>query len=126
MLILDTDVLIDFQRNYKPACIWLSSLEEIPSVPGFVVMELIQSAENSKQILAAQKLIAPLSIVWPTIGDSQRALNTFSELHLSHGLGLLDSLIATTAIGLSATLVTFNLKHYRAISDLKTLQPYSK
>jgi hypothetical protein len=35
-------------------------------------------------------------------------------------------LIAATAIGQGATLVTFNVKHYRAIQGLSTEQPYSR
>jgi hypothetical protein len=37
MYLLDTDVLIDVQRNFPAAVAWLSSLIETPSVPGFVV-----------------------------------------------------------------------------------------
>ena len=39
---------------------------------------------------------------------------------------LLDSLIAACAIGLSADLCTFNLKHYQAVPGLTTTQPYSR
>jgi len=42
MLLLDTDVLIDIQRNYEAACTWFSSLNEVPFIPGLVAMELIQ------------------------------------------------------------------------------------
>ena len=49
MYILDTDVLIDVQRGYAPAIEWFSNLEELPSVPGFVVMELIQDSQNARQ-----------------------------------------------------------------------------
>lgn len=45
MYLLDTDVLIDIQRGHAPAIAWFSSLSDIPSVPGFVVMELIQDAQ---------------------------------------------------------------------------------
>gem|GEM_PF-1434106 len=43
MYLLDTDVLIDIQRGHQPAIDWFSNLQELPSVPGFVVMELIHS-----------------------------------------------------------------------------------
>jgi predicted nucleic acid-binding protein len=42
MLVLDIDILIDVLRGHAPAVAWLSSLTELPSVPGIVVMELIQ------------------------------------------------------------------------------------
>jgi predicted nucleic acid-binding protein len=46
--------------------------------------------------------------------------------HLSHNLGLLDTLIAACAIGRSATLCTFNVKHYRVVPGLLTAQPYPR
>ncbi len=50
MYLLDTDVLIDIQRGHAPAIAWFSSLSDIPSVPGFVVMELIQDSQNMQQV----------------------------------------------------------------------------
>jgi predicted nucleic acid-binding protein len=124
MYLLDTDVLIDVQREYTPALTWFATLSELPSVPGVVVMELVQDAKNMQQVRQALRLVAPLPIVWPTESASQRALSDFTAYHLSHGTGILDALIAACAIGLSATLCTFNVKHYRMISGLVTAQPY--
>ena len=50
MDLLDTDVLIDLQRGHAPAVAWFASLTELPAVPGFVVMELIQDARNIRTI----------------------------------------------------------------------------
>lgn len=126
MYLLDTDVLIDIQRGHAPAIAWFSSLPEIPSVPGFVVMELIQDAQNMQQVRNALKLVAPLPIVWATEADCARALSDFTIYHLSNSLGLLDALIAACAVGHGATLCTFNLKHYRVVPGLVTEQPYTR
>lgn len=126
MLLLDTDILIDIQRGHQPAIDWFISLDELPVVAGLVVMELIQDAENKEQVERARRLVAPLSIVWPSEADCDHALETFERYHLSHKLGLLDALIAATAVGLDATLCTFNVKHYRVVSDLVTKQPYQR
>jgi predicted nucleic acid-binding protein len=45
---------------------------------------------------------------------------------LSDNIGLLDALIAETAIGIEAKLATFNVKHYRVINGLQSLQPYTR
>lgn len=124
--LLDTDILIDVQRGYSPAVTWLSSLPEPPSVPVPVVMELIQDAQNARQVRQALKLIAPLPITWLTEADCLRALSAFTSYHLSHRLGLLDSFIAACAVERSVTLCTFNLKHYQMIPGLTTAQPYPK
>ena len=126
MRLLDTDVLIDIQRRYQPALDWFSTLAELPGIPGFVAMELYQDAPDTKRVREVDQLIAPLAIFWPSARDCHKALTDFRTLHLSHGIGLLDALIGATAVGHHATLVTFNLRHFRPFTDLTTDQPYSK
>ncbi len=126
MHLLDTDILVDIQRGHSPALAWFSGLTELPRVPGFVVMELIQDAQNMQQVREVLRLVAPLPVVWPTAVDCQRALTDFVTYHLSHGLGLLDSLIAATAIGLSGSLCTFNVRHYRVVPGLVLEEPYAR
>jgi predicted nucleic acid-binding protein len=124
--LLDTDVLIDIQRGYAPALAWFTGITDLPSVPGLVVMELIQDAQNMQQVRRALRLVAPLPIVWPTEVDCERALSDFTAYHLSHILGLIDAMIGACAVGLSATLCTFNVKHYRVIPGLITEQTYQR
>lgn len=126
MYLLDTDILIDIQRGHTPAIAWFASLSEIPSIPGFVVMELIQDAQNKQKVRQALQLVAPLPIVWPTETDCTRALSDFTVYHLSNNVGLIDALIAACAVGRNATLCTFNVKHYRVIPELNIEQPYSR
>jgi predicted nucleic acid-binding protein len=126
MYLLDTDVLIDIQRGHAPAISWFASLAEVPSIPGFVVMELIQDAQNMQQVRKALQLVAPLSVVWATEADCARALSDFTTYHLSNSLGLLDALIAACAVGCGATLCTFNVKHYRVVPGLVIAQPYTR
>ena len=123
---LDTDVLIDIQRGYTPAIDWFSSLAEVPSVPGFVVMELVQDSQNVQQVRKALQLVAPLPMIWATEADCARALLDFTAYHLSNSLGLLDALIAACAVGWGLTLCTFNVKHYRVVPNLLTGQPYAR
>jgi predicted nucleic acid-binding protein len=124
--VLDTDILIDIQRGHPPALAWFASLPDVPSVPGLLIMELIQDAQNAQQVRQVLRLVAPLPIIWPTEVDCNRALSDFLMYHLSHSLGLLDSLIAACAVGRSATLCTFNVKHYRIVPGLVTEQPYTR
>jgi len=65
MYLVDTDVLIDVQRGYPSALEWFASLDEVPLVPGIVVMELIQGAQNARQVQQVLKLVAPLPVIWP-------------------------------------------------------------
>ncbi len=126
MYLLDTDVLIDIQRGYKPAIAWFSSLTDVPSVPGFVVMELVQDSQNTQLLRKALQLVAPLPVIWATEADCARALSNFTTYHLSDSLGLLDALIAACAVGRGLTLCTFNIKHYRVVPNLMMAQPYTR
>jgi predicted nucleic acid-binding protein len=126
MYLLDTDVLIDIQRGHAPAIDWFSSLTEVPSIPGFVVMELVQDSQNAQQVRKARQLVAPLLVVWASEADCARALSDFTAYHLSNSLGLLDALIAACAVGRGLTLCTFNVKHYRVVPNLLTAQPYAR
>ena len=47
MDLVDTDILIDVQRGHPPALAWFAGQAELPAVPGFVVMELLQDARNA-------------------------------------------------------------------------------
>jgi hypothetical protein len=126
VLLVDTDVLVDVLRGHGPAVEWFDGLDELPAVPGLVVMELVQDADSKERMDRALKLVAPLPVVWPSEPDCEKALSDFREYHLSHGLGLLDSLIAACAVGSSASLCTFNVKHYRMVPDLQVMQPYKR
>jgi predicted nucleic acid-binding protein len=126
MYLLDTDVLIDIQRGHEPAISWFSGLADLPSVPGFVVMELVQDSQNAQQVRKALQLVAPLPVIWSTEVDCARALSDFTTYHLSNSLGLLDALIAACAVGRGLTLCTFNVKHYRVVPNLVMAQPYAR
>jgi predicted nucleic acid-binding protein len=124
--LLDTDVLIDVQRGHPPAVAWFSNQTESLAIPGFVVMELVHAARNARELRSARTLVAPFPVIWPTEADCARALSDLIALHLSHSLGLVDALIAATAVGQGATLCTFNVKHYRHVLGLALTQPYKR
>lgn len=89
-------------------------------------MELVEGCRNQREVRALVRRLTPFQVYWPSEADQARALDTFSRAHLSHGLGLLDALIGEAAVGLAATLCTFNVRHFRAISGLTTEQPYTR
>lgn len=125
MILLDTDVAVDILRQYPPALAWLQGLGSAPlGFPGLVIMELIQGCRNKAEQQQVEQFCQRYTVYWPSEADCQRALQDFTASHLSHSLGLLDALIAHTAVGLNEPLATFNVKHYGTIAALKMIQPY--
>jgi len=126
MRLLDTDIMIDIMRNYKPAIEWLISLDEAPGLPGYVVMELMSGCDNKKEMNFILKQVEQFRIFWSDEADSNRALAAFEKGHLAYNMGILDALIGECAKGLNATLCSFNVRHFKSIINLKIEQPYDK
>ncbi len=95
-----TDVMIDVLRGYQPAKDWLESAREI-GLPGLVVMELMQGCQNAREQRQLEKALSKYQFYWPNEESCERALKNFSAHRLSDNIGLLDVLIAETAIGLT-------------------------
>jgi predicted nucleic acid-binding protein len=124
-MLLDTDVMVDVLRRYAPAIAWLGSLgTETIGIPGLVAMELLQGCRNRAEQQRVENLLRPYKLYWPSQVDCERAFEDFAAYHLSHNIGILDALIAETAIGLGVELATFNEKHYSVVSALQMIQPY--
>ncbi|MFW6115610.1 MAG: PIN domain-containing protein [Chloroflexota bacterium] len=127
MILIDTDVMVDVMREYEPALTWLEALGSAAmGIPGLVAMELLQGCRDREEKQEVEALLGPYPLYWPTPADCARALDDFSSHHLSQGLGILDALIAETAVGCNAQLATFNQKHYRVVDALQMIQPYAR
>lgn len=63
---------------------------------------------------------------YPTSNAMRQAVAVYKNLHLVQGIGANDALIAQTAVELGLPLHTFNLKHYRSVPALVTIQPYTR
>jgi predicted nucleic acid-binding protein len=119
--------MVDILRGHAPAQMWLRELGSAElGVPGLVAMELVQGCRNRAERSKVERLLRRHRLFWPTPHDCERAYSIFSRHHLSHGIGILDALIAATAVGLGVTLVTFNQKHYNVIGSLQVQSPYSR
>lgn len=126
MLLLESDVLIDLLRRYPPARQWLAGLSELPAVPGFVAMELMQGCASAVELREVERLLAHLPVIWPGEEVCSVAAAEFGRRRLRYGIGPLDALIGGCALGLGATLCTFNDRHFRCISGLSLERPYKK
>ena len=85
-----------------------------------------KGCQNRREQRRTETVLRPHSLFWPTQVDCVRAFDDYAAYHLSHNIGILDALIAEIAVGLGMELVTFNHKHYRVVSALHTLQPYTR
>jgi predicted nucleic acid-binding protein len=126
MKLLDTDVCIDLLRKQPEALAWFAALTETPGIPGFVALELVIGCRDTNELRRVRAFLRKFALVWPTETDLNNALTNYAPLKLAHGIGGMDVLIAATVTGRGDTLLTLNVRHFRAIPDLTTELPYTK
>jgi predicted nucleic acid-binding protein len=121
-LLLDTCVLVDYLRNYAPAVEFISQLDDPPSISAMTVAELYVGVRHRREQAQVESLMTRLRVV-ATSADVARQGGTFRrDYRQSHGLDLIDALIAATARVHGARLVTRNARHFPMLDDL--LVPY--
>ena len=126
MIIVDSDVVIDILRRFPPAIQWIATVRDPVCLPAYVAFELHQGCHNKKQMDALRQQISPFAILWPTEAMSLQALEVYSIAHLTHAMGILDALIAATALSYNLPLNGFNVKHFSAFPGLQVVQPYKR
>jgi len=125
MIICDTDVMVDILRGHQAALAWLKTISnEQIALPGIVLMELIQGCRSKSEQQRLQREMRDYPLLWPSKEACNRALKHFAAHYPSHGIGILDAIIAETAAEASFPLYTFNQKHYQPHPILQTIQPY--
>jgi hypothetical protein len=125
-MLLDTDVLIDIGRRHPAAVEWLAGLSNEPVVPGFAAMEMVSGCRNAVEQNRTTRLLQQFARVWPDEVSLDRASAQYTAARLSARIGLIDTLIAATAVSRGLPLATFNDRHYRGIPGLVTVQPYTR
>lgn len=126
MYLLDSDVVIDILRQHQPALRWLDSTVEVPHLPGYVVMELIEGCRNREEVEGMLRRIKPFPVCWSDPSECENLLQQFAAAHLSHKISTLDMLIGACALAHGAILLTFNEKHFHVIPDLQYQPPYRR
>ncbi len=90
------------------------------------MMEVLQGCRNREELVEAQAFVAEniSRIIHPHTSISEKAIHFVGEYALSHGLRVVDALIAASALLHRAKLATGNAKHFRFIPGL-TLDEFS-
>jgi len=124
VLLIDTDVLIDFLRHRGEALAYLKSRTGRLLISAITVAELYAGVCEGRETTELEVLVAVLEVV-PVDQETARMGGDYRRLYRkSHNLGLSDTLIAASAVKANATLVTLNRKHFPMLPDL--VVPYTK
>lgn len=122
--LVDTAVLVDVLRQHPPALHWINQQTGLGICP-LVYMELIQGAKNKIAQNKARDLAANYDMVYLTETDFDWAMQHHAAYSLSHGIGLIDCLIASVNARLNLPLYTRNLKHFSPLLGDLAQNPYT-
>lgn len=123
---LDTTIFIDLFRGKNSAKQYLLDLKETIKISRVVQMELIFGSRSKNEMNLVKKQLASLGVEIIEIDSeiSKLAGKLLEEKFHSHGLGIMDALIAATAISENEKLTTHNIKHFQFLDQLKVNPPY--
>lgn len=88
-----------------------------------VYLELIQGAKNKAEVAKIEKYLNRFELIHFDKAVSQKAIELVRTYSKSHGLMLPDSIIAATCLENDLTLITYNVKDFRFIKNLKIKKP---
>lgn len=117
--LIDTNIFIDALRGQEISANFLRANYSNSVVSYITFNELIQGADNKKNLINLEELISLYEINYSSSDISRRATNLVREFYLKNGLKILDAIIASTALELNLVLITQNIKHFKFIKGIK-------
>ena len=124
ILLLDTDVMIDFLRSRAEAVSYLESLLAPPFISAVTVAELYAGVREGTERQSLENLVNKLKVVPVGREIAVRCGLLRRDYFKSHGGGIIDAIIAATAEAENAVLVTLNEKHFPMLANV--FVPYRK
>jgi predicted nucleic acid-binding protein len=123
MVLLDSDILIDYLRGLSAARNYFKSVDAA-AISIVSVTELVSGARNDEEEAAINELFSTMHIVGVDEKIAREAGRLWRQFLRSHNVETADALIAATSILHRLQLVTLNRRHYPMLADV--LVPYRK
>ncbi|XOF34443.1 MAG: type II toxin-antitoxin system VapC family toxin [Candidatus Electrothrix sp. YB6] len=119
-MIVDTDVLIWYSREYQSAIDLLHSFDRF-SLSVVTYMEIVQGVRDKRELNAFKKALGILNAQVIQIDEliSTKAMFYVEQYALSHSMELADALIGASSVIRQVALVTGNEKHYKHLPEIK-------
>lgn len=116
---VDTDVMIDFLRGYKPRIKNVFKRIEDGGIKAYTswinIVELYSGVDSEDKDPIISELLSILEI----IGQDIKTTKLAGYIRRQYNLSLADSIIASLTIKNSLKLLTFNKKDFQKIKDLQ-------
>jgi predicted nucleic acid-binding protein len=124
-VIFDTDVLVWYLRGLEKARRFIEDVaHERRALSSLTFMELLQGCRNQQEAHEVKAFVSEniSFVIHPDEIISRRAIALLEHHAFSHGLRVVDAIIAASALETVSSLATANVKHYRVIAPLNLIQ----
>jgi predicted nucleic acid-binding protein len=126
LIVVDTDVIIDFFRDISPAANVFAKLISVEkaAMTAISVFELYAGIEGAKRLRQIETLVQELIILPLNTLEAAMAGRIYTQLK-SRGklVGTHDILIAAICVANDLPLYTKNIAHFSEIKDIRLLSP---
>jgi tRNA(fMet)-specific endonuclease VapC len=126
LIVVDTDVIIDFFQDVAPAADVFSQLISLKkaALTAISVFELYAGIEGAKRIRQIENLVQELIILPLNTLEAAIAGRIYTQLK-SRGklIGIQDILIAAICVANDLPLYTKNISHFSLIKGIRLLSP---
>ena len=116
--LLDTCILIDFFRGKEEAAQFLESLDTPPFLSSLTVAELYAGVREGKEHTALDNFVPHFPVVPLECGAAVTGGLYRRHYGKSHGVGMIDALLAACAESKNLVLATRNVKHFPMIENV--------
>ena len=123
-LLIDTDVLIDYLRDYPEAVSYVEAQQERLLISVVTVAELYAGVREGEERARLERFLRAFEIVLLDLRLAVQGGLYRRDYSKSHNVGLADALIAATATQRQVPLVTRNRRHFPMLQDV--IVPYHK
>lgn len=127
MILCDTDIFIEALKNNSRA---IESLRKIGfeniALSAITLMELYFGAVSKQELTKIKNRLQQLRIIHINKEISETATKLIEKYAKSHGLRIPDALIAATSICHRMELLTYNIKDFKFIEDVRLYRHNNK
>jgi tRNA(fMet)-specific endonuclease VapC len=119
--LIDTNIFIAILKGDAKLKLFVESLA--CALDTTVYTELIQGSKNKSEVQKIEKYLTRFELIHFDKNISQRTLELIRTYSKSHNLMFGDAVIAATCLENDLILLTYNVKDFRFIKNLKTRKP---
>ena len=124
MLLIDTNVFVDFLRNYPPAVDFFDGIALRDDILFSAVTEAELLAGKANDDTEKREKLLHLLYRWTKAPVANPLAREAGDISRQYGLEVPDAMIAATALSHDAELMTRNVKDFRRIPQIRVRAPY--